>query len=159
MFYHFFIISDIYNIKFFSFSDKINVKNLKEYFDNKNNAKEVLITTPIFYVNSLPHIGHLYTAIFASAIKEANIIQNKKAYLSTGTDEHGLKVQQKAKENNINTLEFCDINSNKFRELFDLAKINYDDFIRTTEERHKNFANNIWNEMSQHDKIKSSIFK
>ena len=125
--------------------------------DNKNKNQEILITTPIFYVNSLPHIGHLYTAIFASAIKETNIIQNKKAYLATGTDEHGLKVQQKSKENNIDTQKFCDMNSNKFRELFDKAKINYDDYIRTTEERHKNYAKSFWNDLEKKDKIKSSI--
>lgn len=130
---------------------------MKKFIDNKNTNKEVLITTPIFYVNSEPHIGHLYTAILASAIKEANLIQNKKAYLSTGTDEHGLKVQQKAKENNIETHKFCELNSNKFRELFDKAKINYDDYIRTTEERHKNFAMNFWHQLHKENKIKSCI--
>jgi len=117
-----------------------------------------LITTPIFYVNSQPHVGHLYTAILASAIKEANLIQNKTAYLSTGTDEHGLKVQQKAKENNIQTIEFCDINSNKFRELFDKAKINYDDYIRTTEERHKNYAKSFWDHLHKENQIESCIY-
>lgn len=128
---------------------------MKNFIDNLNTNKEVLITTPIFYVNSQPHIGHLYTAILASAIKEANIIQNKKAYLSTGTDEHGLKIQQKAQENNIDTKLFCDINSNKFRELFDLSKINYDDYIRTTDERHKNFAKSFWELLDKENKIKT----
>jgi len=131
---------------------------LKNFIENKNTKKDVLITTPIFYVNSQPHIGHLYTAILASAIKEANIIQNKNAYLSTGTDEHGLKVQQKAKENNINTKEFCDLNSNKFRELFDKAKINYNYYIRTTDERHINFAKSFWENLHKEDKIKSCIY-
>lgn len=136
----------------FRFSDKIKIKK----FTNDNEKQEVLITTPIFYVNSYPHIGHLYTAIYASAIKQTNLIQNKKVFLSTGTDEHGLKVQQKAKENSINTQQFCDMNSSKFRELFDKAKINYDDFIRTTEERHINYAKTFWNELEKNNKIKQS---
>lgn len=138
-----------------SFSKKIKINQIKNFIDNKNINKEVLITTPIFYVNSHPHIGHLYTAVLASAIKEVNLMQNKKVFLSTGTDEHGLKVQQKAKENNLDVLEFCNQNSKKFRELFDKAKINYDDYIRTTEDRHKKFARNIWNKLQKFEKIKS----
>lgn len=80
----------------------------------------------------------------------------KKVFLSTGTDEHGLKIQQKAKENNKETLEFCNENSQKFRDLFLLAKINFDDFIRTTEERHKKFAKNFWLELDKGNKIKKS---
>jgi methionyl-tRNA synthetase len=115
-----------------------------------------LITTPIFYVNAQPHIGHLYTAILADAIKENNIIQGyKRVYLSTGTDEHGIKIQQKANENKIDTLKFCDKNSMKFKELFDLAGIRYDDYIRTTEDRHKNEVHRFWNKMI--DKISKSI--
>jgi methionyl-tRNA synthetase len=56
-------------------------------------SKVKIIATPIFYDNAQPHIGHLYTAILADAIKENNLIQGKKVYLTTGTDEHGFKVQ------------------------------------------------------------------
>ena len=107
-----------------------------------------IITTPIFYVNAQPHIGHLYTAILADAIKENNIIQGNKVYLSTGTDEHGLKVQQKAKENKIDVKLFCDKNSQKFKELFDKANIKYDDYIRTTEDRHIDEVHKFWNKMN-----------
>ena len=88
-----------------------------------------IITTPIFYVNANPHIGHLYTAILADAIKYVYLLQGKKVFLSTGTDEHGLKIQQKAKENKMEIKSFCDKNSNKFKELFDLVNIKYDDYI------------------------------
>jgi methionyl-tRNA synthetase len=116
-----------------------------------------LVTTPIFYVNAQPHIGHLYTAILADAIKESYIIQGYKAYLSTGTDEHGLKVYRKAKENNMDTKAFCDLNSRKFKELFDLSEIRYDNFIRTTDDKHKNEVYWFWHKMA--GKIsKSSIF-
>lgn len=67
-------------------------------------------------------------------------------------------MQQKAKENNIETQEFCDLNSRKFRELFDLSKIEYDDFIRTSETRHKDFVMNFWEKLQLKNKIKKCIF-
>jgi methionyl-tRNA synthetase len=100
--------------------------SLKRFCDKLN-----VITTPIFYVNANPHIGHLYTAILADAIKHVYLLQGKRVFLSTGTDEHGLKIQQKAKDNNMDIKTFCNKNSSKFKELFDIAGISYDDYIRT----------------------------
>jgi methionyl-tRNA synthetase len=107
-----------------------------------------LVTTPIFYVNAQPHIGHLYTAILADAIKENYLIQGETVYLSTGTDEHGIKIQQKAKESKLDEFELCDQNSKKFRELFDLAGIKYDDYIRTTEDRHRQEVHRFWRKLN-----------
>jgi methionyl-tRNA synthetase len=76
--------------------------------------------------------------------------------MSTGTDEHGLKIQQKAKENNIDILKFCDDNSQKFKDLFNKANIKYDDFIRTTESRHKKFAQDFWEKLEKKNEINKS---
>lgn len=119
---------------------------------------KIFITTPIFYVNSKPHIGHLYSAYLASAVKQVNLLNNKDAVLSTGTDEHGLKVQQKAKEEKINTKEFCDKNSEFFRALFENAKIDYDAFIRTSDDNHKDYAKKFWLSMMEKGKINKSDY-
>ena len=132
----------------------LKFRNFKNFCEKLN-----IITTPIFYVNANPHIGHLYTAIYADAVKETFLLQNKKAFLSTGTDEHGLKILQKAIENKMDVKSFCDKNSSKFKELFDLSKINYDDFIRTTDERHFHQVHKYWNELFQKGMIiKSFLF-
>jgi methionyl-tRNA synthetase len=131
----------------------LKFKNFKNFCDKLN-----IITTPIFYVNANPHIGHLYTAIYADAIKQTFLLQNKKAILTTGTDEHGLKILQKAKENKMDVKAFCDKNSNKFKELFDLVKIKYDDYIRTTEDRHFNEVHRFWNDLYLKGKIIKSFF-
>jgi methionyl-tRNA synthetase len=123
-------------------------------FCNKINV----ITTPIFYVNANPHIGHLYTAILADAVKHVYTLQGKKVFLSTGTDEHGLKIQQKAKENNTDVKTFCDKNSAKFKALFDLAGIKYDDYIRTTEERHKEEVHKIWKILENDKKVEKGTY-
>ncbi len=117
-----------------------------------------VITTPIFYVNSSPHIGHLYTAILADAVKHVYMLQGKKVFLSTGTDEHGLKIQQKAKENNMHVKSFCDKNSAKFKELFDITGIKYDDYIRTTEDRHKEEVHKFWESLEKDKKVEKGVY-
>ncbi|RDA84075.1 hypothetical protein CP532_0479 [Ophiocordyceps camponoti-leonardi (nom. inval.)] len=106
----------------------------KSYF-NKN--KSYYITTPIFYVNDAPHIGHLYSMVLADALKRWQQINGVTAFLSTGTDEHGLKVQQAAERLQVSPKELCDANSAKFRQLARMAGISADFFIRTTDEKHK----------------------
>ncbi|KAK7077993.1 Methionine--tRNA ligase, mitochondrial [Halocaridina rubra] len=95
------------------------------------------ITTPIFYVNAQPHIGHLHSALLADASYRFQLLRGREFTLfSTGTDEHGLKVQQAATNNNISPFQYCDEVSDKFRCLFDAANIGYTDFVRTVESRH-----------------------
>jgi methionyl-tRNA synthetase len=98
-----------------------------------------LITTAISYTNGDPHIGHLYEIILADFIKKIFELKYSKetVKLLTGTDEHGKKIEESAKLNNIGTKEFCDINSKKFRDLYDKCNIDYDYFIRTTDDNHK----------------------
>ncbi|XP_045622416.2 methionine--tRNA ligase, mitochondrial [Procambarus clarkii] len=105
-----------------------------------NESKGFFITTPIFYVNAQPHIGHLYSALLADAAFRFQLLQGvptESTIFSTGTDEHGLKIQQAAALSGCDPFQFCTSVSDKFKTLFDLANIQYTQYIRTSEERHK----------------------
>ena len=104
-----------------------------------------LITTPIYYVNGAPHIGHAYTNMVASCIVEWKKLQSCDTFFLTGTDEHGQKVESSAKDANLSVEGFASKNSQLFRDLADFLKIEYDDFIRTTEDRHKKAVQVLWN--------------
>jgi methionyl-tRNA synthetase len=94
------------------------------------------ITTPIYYVNAAPHIGHTYTTLAADAVKRFRRMQGYDAVLTTGTDEHGQKVERSAQATGKTPEEFTAIVSNEYRALWDRIGIQYDHFIRTTEKRH-----------------------
>ncbi len=94
------------------------------------------VTTPIYYVNDAPHIGHAYTTVIADALSRWHRLLGDETMFLTGTDEHGLKVAQSAAEAGITPQEQADRNSARFREAWDLLDVAYDDFIRTTEPRH-----------------------
>ncbi|MEM2175202.1 MAG: class I tRNA ligase family protein, partial [Candidatus Micrarchaeia archaeon] len=95
------------------------------------------ITTPIYYPNDVPHVGHAYTTIAADVIARWNRLKGNKVYFTTGTDENSIKVAQAAKMKGMDTKKFVDEISEKFKLAWDALNISYDDFIRTTEERHK----------------------
>jgi methionyl-tRNA synthetase len=94
------------------------------------------LTTPIYYVNAAPHIGHTYTTLAADTIKRLKRMQGYDAVLTTGTDEHGQKVERSAQATGKTPEEFTTIVSNEYRTLWDRLGIQYDHFIRTTEKRH-----------------------
>jgi methionyl-tRNA synthetase len=94
------------------------------------------VTTPIYYVNDVPHIGHAYTTVTADALARWHRLLGDDTFFLTGTDEHGLKVQRAAEANSLTPQEHADRTSARFREVWDLLGISYDDFIRTTEPRH-----------------------
>jgi methionyl-tRNA synthetase len=94
------------------------------------------VTTPIYYVNDAPHIGHAYTTVTADALSRWHRLLGDEVYFLTGTDEHGLKVQRAAEENDLTPREQADRTSERFIEAWKLLDISYDDFIRTTEPRH-----------------------
>ncbi len=95
------------------------------------------ITTPIYYVTDKPHLGTLYTTVAADIMARYQRLMGKDVWFLTGTDEHGQKIQKKAKENNETPQEMADRVVERFRETWKLYGIEYDDFIRTTEPRHK----------------------
>ena len=94
------------------------------------------VTTPIYYVNDVPHIGHAYTTVTADALARWHRLLGDDVFFLTGTDEHGLKVQRSAEANGITAQEQADRTSARFRETWELLDISNDDFIRTTEPRH-----------------------
>ena len=94
------------------------------------------LTTPIYYVNAAPHIGHAYTTLAADSIKRLKTMQGYSATLTTGTDEHGEKVERSAVAMGKTPEEFATIISNEFRAEWDKLGIKYDHFIRTTDPKH-----------------------
>ena len=94
------------------------------------------VTTPIYYVNDAPHIGHAYTTITADAVARWNRLLGRDVHFLTGTDEHGLKVQRAAEDNNCLPIEWADQTVVRFKDAWTQLEISNDDFIRTSEERH-----------------------
>ncbi len=94
------------------------------------------VTTPIYYVNDVPHIGHAYTTVTADALARWHRLLGDDTWFLTGTDEHGLKVQRAAESAGRTPKEHADRTSARFREAWELLDISFDDYIRTTEPRH-----------------------
>ena len=94
------------------------------------------ITTPIYYVNARPHIGHTYTTVACDTVARRQRMMGYDTWFLTGTDEHGQKIERSAAAAGCSPQEFADRVSGEFRELWDRMKLTYDDFIRTTEPRH-----------------------
>ncbi|MBT3500978.1 MAG: methionine--tRNA ligase [Candidatus Marinimicrobia bacterium] len=105
------------------------------------------ITTPIYYVNDKPHIGHAYTTILADVLSRYHRNSGQETFFLTGLDEHGQKVQQAAEKRGVNAQQHCDEMAPRFSELWKQLHISNDDFIRTTEERHKKVVQNILQEV------------
>jgi methionyl-tRNA synthetase len=100
-------------------------------------------TTPIFYVNADPHIGHAYTTILVDVVARYHRLRGDDTFFLTGTDEHGEKIQKTAEAAGITPQEYTDQVSARFRAIWDDLEIGYDEFIRTTEERHKKVVQEI----------------
>ncbi len=111
------------------------------------------VTTPIYYVNDQPHIGHSYTTILADVLANYHRLLGTPTYFLTGTDEHGQKVQQAADKNGITAQEQCDQTVVRFQELWKRLEITNDDFIRTTEDRHKKIVQEVLQELFDKDEI------
>ncbi|MFH1454337.1 MAG: methionine--tRNA ligase [Armatimonadota bacterium] len=95
------------------------------------------VTTPIYYVNAEPHIGHTYTTIVADVIKKYRQLKGEKAFFLTGTDEHGLKIAQSAQKAGKDVNVFCDEVAEKYKQAWNKLSFDYDNFIRTTDPEHE----------------------
>jgi methionyl-tRNA synthetase len=103
-----------------------------------------LLTTPIYYVNDVPHVGHAYTTIAADALTRSRRLQGKDAFLLTGTDEHGQNIERIAREKGVATQQYCDQISAVFKQLWERLDVRYDGFIRTTEDLHVRGVLKLW---------------
>ncbi|CCY67661.1 methionine--tRNA ligase [Clostridium sp. CAG:678] len=105
------------------------------------------ITTPIYYPSGNPHIGHCYTTVACDSIARYKRLQGKDVMFLTGTDEHGLKIEQKAAEKGITPKEYVDEKVAKFKELWNYMNISYDRYIRTTDDYHIETVQKIFKEL------------
>ena len=116
-------------------------------------AKRYYVTTPIYYVNDVPHIGHAYTTLACDVLARFKRLDGFDVRFLTGTDEHGQKVEKSAAAAGIAPQAFTDKVSQNFRDLADFMDYSHDDFIRTTEDRHKTSCQAIWNRLMERDEI------
>ncbi|MHB8263971.1 MAG: methionine--tRNA ligase [Acidimicrobiales bacterium] len=117
------------------------------------------ITTPIYYVNDAPHIGHAYTMVIADALARLHRMMGDEVYFVTGTDEHGRKVAEAAGEHGVATREWTDRMSLRFREAWTNLEISNDDFIRTTEERHYTTVQSFFNRIKENGYISKDVYR
>ena len=116
------------------------------------------ITTPIYYPSAKPHMGHAYSSIIADFFARFKKIQGYNVFFLTGTDEHGQKIERAAKKAGKDPLQFCDEISKIFKDLSVTLNLSNNDFIRTTEIRHKKSAKNIWKILEEKGEIYLSTY-
>lgn len=122
-------------------------------------SKSFYVTTPIYYVNDVPHIGHAYTTIAADVIARFNRLQGNNVFFLTGTDEHGQKIERTAESNGEKPIELADRVVKRFQNLSDALNITNDDFIRTTEKRHKSAVEEIFRRIEKSGDIYLSEYE
>jgi len=111
------------------------------------------LTTPIYYINARPHIGHAYTTMVADAIARSRRLLGDDVFFMTGTDEHGQKVERAAQKAGLETGVFAEETAAHFRRMCRDLNISNDDFIRTTEARHHRAAQEIWRRVAANGDI------
>jgi methionyl-tRNA synthetase len=116
-------------------------------------ARPYFLTTPIYYVNDLPHLGHAYTTVACDVLARFMRLDGRRVKFLTGSDEHGQKVEQSARAAGIEPQEFCDRISPAWQEMTKLLNISNDDFIRTTEPRHIRGVEALWQELERRGEI------
>jgi methionyl-tRNA synthetase len=115
---------------------RLRERNALSMTDSGSNSDRFYLTTPIYYVNARPHLGHAYSTIVCDAIARRKRAMGIETWFLTGTDEHGQKIERSAKLAGCSPQEFADRIAGEWRGLWDRLGLTYDDFIRTTEERH-----------------------
>ncbi|MCF6464334.1 methionine--tRNA ligase [Clostridium sp. Cult2] len=121
--------------------------------------KKFYITTPIYYPSDNLHIGHTYTTVAADTLKKFKIAQGYDAYLVTGSDEHGQKIQEKAKENNMEPKEYVDGIVKDIKKLWNMLEVSYDEFIRTTDKEHEKAVKKIFKKLYEKGDIYKSNYE
>lgn len=125
----------------------------------KKSKKTFYVTTPIYYVNDVPHIGHAYTTIIADAISRFKKLSGNDVFFLTGTDEHGQKVEKAAKEKGLKPIELADQMVVRFKDLWKALNIANDSFIRTTLPFHEKGVQKIFKKLQEKGDIYKGIYK
>ncbi len=107
------------------------------------------VTTPIYYVNDVPHIGHAYTTLACDMLARFKRLDGYDVMFLTGTDEHGQKIERSAEKAGVDPQAFCDTVAARFKELAEAMNFSNDQFIRTTEERHKVAVRHLWSVLEE----------
>jgi len=121
--------------------------------------KRILITTPIYYVNDKPHIGHAYTTLAADVLARFFRLQKNEVFFLAGTDEHGAKIAESAEELKIAPKELCDKNSKLFKQAWENLNIKYDYFVRTTDKRHKDSVRKFMQKLKDNGVVYEKEYK
>ena len=102
------------------------------------------VTTPIYYVNDRPHIGHAYSTVAADVVSRYQRLRGRPTYFLTGLDEHGLKIERRAREENLAPRDFVDRMAAPFRLAWEELECAHDGFIRTTSTQHRENVQALW---------------
>ncbi|KFM64631.1 Methionine--tRNA ligase, mitochondrial, partial [Stegodyphus mimosarum] len=132
---------------------KVNIRRLITVPGRYYASDYFFISTPIFYVNGAPHIGHMQSCVYADALARVHSLLGKRVVFSTGTDEHGLKVQQASEAAKKLPLEYCTEMSSKFKKIFTEGDIAFTHFVRTTDENHKEIVQSFWRKLKANGHI------
>jgi len=125
----------------------------------KSSEKTFYITTPIYYVNDIPHIGHAYTTIITDALSRFKKLAGYDVFFLTGTDEHGQKVEKSAQEKGMEPIELADQMVVRFKDLWKALNIEYDFFIRTTQEIHERGVQKIFQKLKDKGDIYKGVYE
>lgn len=125
----------------------------------KSSRETFFITTPIYYVNDVPHIGHAYTTIIADALSRFKKLAGKEVFFLTGTDEHGQKIEKSAAEKGLKPLELADRMVGRFKDLWNELNIEYDYFIRTTQPFHEKGVQKVFQTLKDKGDIYKGIYE
>jgi methionyl-tRNA synthetase len=117
------------------------------------------LTTPIYYVNDVPHIGHAYTTIAADVLARYKRLAGYEVFFLTGTDEHGIKIERAARDRGVSPQEWTDTISDHFRRLWARLNISYDDFIRTSQPRHKAVAQAVFQKAYEKGDVYKGLYE
>ena len=134
-----------------AFFDKRSFKELRQAM--ASDQASYYVTTPIYYVNDVPHIGHAYSTLACDVLARFMRLDGHKVHFLTGTDEHGQKVEKSALAAGVDPQTFTDKVSQNFRDLARAMNYSNDDFIRTTEPRHIEAAQGLWRELVERGEI------
>ncbi len=122
-------------------------------------SKRYYLTTPIYYVNSVPHIGTTLTTVIADICKRYQLMRGENPFYLTGTDENGLKVLDAAEKAGKTPMEFVDDISNRFVEVFDAMNVSYDVFFRTTSDQHKKTVQALFERLKENGHIYQGVYE